>query len=108
MKGKNLFIVTGLIMALPLMANAQCQTGSGYWGGMMGYGGGLLPFGMLTGLLLWILIIGVGIYLFKQLLRSSEGMGQSRALDIAKERYAKGEINKEEFEEMEKEIKRSR
>lgn len=67
-----------------------------YGYGMMGYGG------MFFGLLFWIIIIVLAYFLIKSLIeqnknRSDEGRS---ALDIAKERYAKGEITKEEFEEI--------
>jgi putative membrane protein len=76
----------------------------GYMGnygyGTMGYGG------IFFGLIFWILIIVVAYLLIKKLLEQNKnkgGEGKS-ALDIAKERYAKGEITKEEFEEMKKRL----
>lgn len=72
--------------------------------GMMGnYGYGMMGSGgMFFGLLFWIVIIVLAYFLIKSLIeqnknRSSDGKS---ALDIAKERYAKGEITKEEFEEI--------
>ena len=79
----------------------------GYGGGMMGnYGYGMGYGGMFLGLLFWIIIIWVAYLLIKSLIdhnktRSSEGKS---ALDIAKERYAKGEITKEELEEMKRNL----
>ncbi|MHB8103792.1 MAG: SHOCT domain-containing protein [Methanosarcina sp.] len=71
-----------------------------YGYGMMGYGG------MFFGLLFWILII-VGAYLLiKWFVEQNKTRGgeEKSALDIAKERYAKGEITKEEFEEIKKRL----
>ena len=71
-----------------------------YGYGMMGLGG------MLFGLIFWIIII-VGAYLLIKYLieqnkvRSGE---EKSALDIAKERYAKGEITAEEFEEIKRRL----
>ena len=75
----------------------------GYGGGMMGnYGYGMGYGGMFFGLLCWILIIVVASLIIKKLLEQNKtrGEGQMSALEIAKARYAKGEITKEEFEEI--------
>jgi putative membrane protein len=72
----------------------------GYGYGMMGYGG------MFFGLLFWIAIIVLAYFLIKSLIehnKTRSGEGRS-ALDIAKERYAKGEITKEELEEIKKNL----
>lgn len=80
----------------------------GYCGGMIGnYGYGMMGYGgMFFGLIFWIIII-VGVYLLiKYLIEQNKARtGEEKsALDIAKERYAKGEITKEEFEEMKKRL----
>lgn len=67
--------------------------------GMMGYGG------MLFGLLFWIVMIVVTYLLIKWLVEQNKARGEEKsALDIAKERYAKGEITEEEFEEIKKRL----
>lgn len=58
-------------------------------------------------MLFWaVLIIGT-VILVVGLLKSheSESKKQLRPLDIAKERYAKGEIKKDEFEQIKKDLK---
>ena len=61
----------------------------------MGYGG------MFFGFLFWILIIVVAYMLIKRLMEQHKDQSEVKSgLHIAKERYAKGEITKEEFEEM--------
>ena len=72
----------------------------GYGYGMMGYGG------MFFGLLFWILIIVLAYFLIKSLIEhnKTQGIAGKSALDHAKERYAKGEIKKEELEEIKKNL----
>lgn len=66
----------------------------------MGYGSGFL------GLLFWIFIIVLAYFLIKYLIEKNktQGVVGKSALDIAKERYAKGEITKEELEEIKKNL----
>ena len=71
------------------------------WGNMMGWGGG--GFGL--GHLLWWVLVIVGIVL---LVRSLSGRSRrddgSRALGILEERYARGEIDKAEFENRKRDL----
>lgn len=87
-------------------AFAQAAPGGGYPGGphMLGWGGG---YGMIFGTIFMILLLAVVIAVAVLLVRWLGGLGQSdasrpsrpAALDILKERYARGEIDKEEYEE---------
>ena len=69
------------------------------WGYMDHYGWGGMGFGML---LFWGLLI-VGIVMLVKCTMSSGSCGkrdgEKSALDILKERYARGEIEREEFEQ---------
>ena len=70
------------------------QNGGGFMNPFMGWGGGLMM----------ILIWGAIIFLLFVLARSVNAMHHSvqqprTAIEILKERFARGEINKEEFEE---------
>ena len=67
--------------------------------GMIGYGLGFHGFGWIF----WLLIIGLIFFLFSSGSGSSNKSAKS-ALDILKERYAKDEISKEEFEEKKKHL----
>ena len=69
------------------------------------YGGGIWMF---LHLLFWILII-IGVillvvWLVRQTGESARGRGEETALDILKKRYARGEIGKEEYERMKKDL----
>jgi len=61
-----------------------------------GYGGHIMW-------VLFLILIAVIVYLILQNMRPGKKNGQS-PLDILKSRYAKGEITKEEFERMKKDI----
>ena len=79
----------------------------GYDGGMMseGFGGGL--FGGLFMLIWWaVIIVGIVVlvkWVAGQAKYTRDGHDKT-PLDILKERYAKGEINKEEFEAKRKDL----
>ncbi len=74
---------------------------------MDGWGLGYGLFGWLMMLLFWILIV-VGIVLVVRWFISEgkpKGLGtEETALDIAKKRYARGEIDKEQFETMKRDL----
>jgi putative membrane protein len=71
--------------------------GGGWWP-MMHYGYG--------GVFMWIImivLIGVLIYLFIQLQKGKAGSLET-PLEILKKRYARGEITKEDFDRMKKDL----
>ncbi|PKN50817.1 MAG: hypothetical protein CVU55_15270 [Deltaproteobacteria bacterium HGW-Deltaproteobacteria-13] len=77
----------------------------GGWNHMMNYGYGYGFGGMFMGIL-FIIIIGVVAYFIIQSARAktSDGTLQETPRDILKKRYARGEITKEEYERMKKDI----
>ena len=62
----------------------------------MGFGG----FGMIFMFLFWGLIIGLIVMLIRQLSSKSNSKQEDLPIDIVKQRYAKGEISKQEFDRL--------
>ncbi|MBI4768403.1 MAG: SHOCT domain-containing protein [Deltaproteobacteria bacterium] len=77
--------------------------GGGGWNHMMNYGYG---YGGMFMWILFIIVIGVVVYFIIQStkVKTSSGTLKETPLDILKGRYAKGEIAKEEFERMKKDL----
>ena len=64
-------------------------------------------FMMIMMLVFWLLVIAGGIALFRWLIRDNRNRNQNpsdTAIEHLKLRYVKGEISKEEFEQMKKDI----
>lgn len=99
----------GLEMSVLTVQWGGYDMGPGMMGGWgMGYGMGW--FGMIISLAFWILIIVGLVFLIRWLamsVRDAGGKGHANgetALDILKKRYARGEINKDEYETVKKDI----
>ncbi len=70
----------------------------GHWG-MMGSYGGLFMW------IIFLIILALVVYLAARWIKQSSGAGAKETpLDILKNRYAKGEITKEEFEQKKKDL----
>ncbi len=71
----------------------------------MGWGGGFgMAFVFIFMVVFWGGIAALIIWVVNKLTKSGNTTSRSNSLDIAKERYAKGEINKEEFEQIKKDL----
>ena len=107
---KKIFFLTISISAFYLLPNFILANGNhnGMMGNMMnwdswGFGAGWVWLGWVFMILFWILIIVGIIALIRQLIAPGRDKAEGKsALEILKERYAEGEINKDEFEEKKK------
>jgi len=82
----------GNMMGSGMMGNNPTGLGFGYWG-----------FWNIVWYLFWIGIIVLIIWLIYKFIIKKEPSSET-PLQILKERYAKGEISKKQFEDMKKEI----
>ena len=83
--------------------------GAGYTDWMCGSGAFFSgPWGMFVGLLFWGLVIFLIIRLALSVFNSRSGTGRSdggtNSLEILKERYARGEISRDEFDQMKTDV----
>lgn len=77
--------------------------GNGGWSNMMGWNG-LGLFGWIPMFLFWIILILGVIALLRYLGKSGQPGGGKTPLEILKERYARGDIDKKEYEQMKKDL----
>ena len=104
---RKVFVIASFL-SLPLLAAACGPFGPGPgrgWepGQMMNYG---FCYG---GAFMWVIfltVLVVAVYFIVQALKSKNSAPEAREtpLDILKKRYAKGEITKEEFDRMKKDL----
>jgi putative membrane protein len=70
-----------------------------------GYGGGwMFVLGGFLFIVFWAVIISLIIWAIRKYTGSTGNISSKSPLDIAKERYAKGEITKEQFEQLKKDL----
>ena len=74
------------------------------WDGPDGWSWGWIGLGVFHMGLFWILVILGIVVLVKWLASSGASRTASRALDILKERYAKGELTREQFDQMKRDV----
>ena len=83
-----------------MMHNGFGQYGNWFCGPGAFFSG---PFGWILTLLFWGLVIYLVVKLFQALFSGGRGKEASR-LDTLKERYARGEINEDEYHRMKSEL----
>ncbi len=88
-----------LAFFLVLLVSVSCT----YPGHMMPWGSMHYGFG---GLVLWLVIAAIVVVIIVAIVGSSKTSTEAgeTPLDILKKRYAKGEISKQEFEKMKKDV----
>jgi putative membrane protein len=75
---------------------------NGFMPGYMGWGWG--PIGLIFNILLWALIAAIVIAVIRRVFHKRDWHVMDQSMNIIKERYAKGEITKEQFEQMKKDL----
>lgn len=111
---KKLMVITTTILVFSTLSFTAYAMGGGMGGGMSrgmgGSGWGMSWLGGIFMFIFWIFIIIGIIFLVRWLIQTTrEESGKNiddsqNALDILKERYARGEINKQEFEGKKKDL----
>jgi len=117
---RSIWIVVAVLIGLGLLVGGLLWS-RGDWS-MFGYGPGMMDgnfgFGMMNGfgfggifmILFWIVIIALGVWLVGSLVSRANSQPPSNLpsaespLDILKKRYARGEITKEQFDEMRRDL----
>jgi putative membrane protein len=97
-------IVGSVLGAAPAAAHAALQ---GMWHGHGPGGYGMMGWGYGGWFLSWIILIIVAAVVVYLVVRASKGPGsgpraEADATEILRQRYARGEITKEQFDEMRK------
>ena len=95
------YVMVGVVMFLRFSFTGTAYangTPGGRWGWHHMTGGGAFMW------LLWIIIIAGAIYFFVNHAHQQHAHPRDTPLDILQKRYARGEIFKEEYEEMKKHL----
>ena len=97
-RAAGLVAATAAGMAAVSPAFGEETTARWYWGWHMWDGGGWF-FGPISMLIFWALVITLIVLVVRRITGSNERASASGALEILRERFARGEIDKTEFEE---------
>ena len=103
-KFMKLLSSAGVVLSSSLAFGQAPSQGYDRWPGMMGWGCGMgWPWPMIF--IFWIVVIaGIVYFVRSSFARKGRGSSEESALDILKKRYARGEINKDEYEKIKKDI----
>ena len=102
-------LVVGFLGTTPALAQPD-RYSDWHMGRWLMEGWGMGWFGMIFMIIFWGLIIVGLLLLIRWLIQNTSGKAHSgvsagsKAMDILRERYARGEINRDEFESMKKDL----
>jgi len=107
---KTALIIGGIILAIIIIVPTIIGAVTGWQG--YGYGYGMMGPGMMEGFgamglmgVFWIVVLGLIIWAVVAAARGAgQAGGSESSLEILKKRYARGEINKAEYEEKKKDL----
>ncbi len=115
---RSIWIVVAVLIGLGLLVGGFLLSRSGW--SMFGYGPGMMDgnfgFGMMNGfggiftILFWVVIIGLAVWLISSLVSRTNSQPPANLppaelpLDILKKRYARGEITKDQYDEMRRDL----
>ncbi len=111
-ESRSVWAIVAVVSLVLVLFIALMMGGGVMGGGMMGnwnWGSGGNPLGGLLTLVFWALLIGgvlvVVLWALGQVRPTNNDAGnQQDALEILKQRYARGEINKEQFEQIKRDL----
>jgi putative membrane protein len=110
MRDRNLLVLVAVLAVLGLSFSVVWLRVEGmgfHMGPWMEYGEWWWAWWMPLGMVIFFVVIGVGLYLLIRGFEIRESKAD-RALEIARERYARGEITAEEFEKIKKSLSEGR
>ena len=71
---------------------------------MHDFGGGWMIFGSIFMILFWAGLVALIVWGVSKLTKQHSSTNKQSPLDITRERYARGEISREEFEQIKKDL----
>jgi putative membrane protein len=98
------FLFVGPFMFMGAMMGPGMMGGWHMGQGMMGYGYGFNWIAAVLQTILFVVFLGLIIFGVYYFIGGGRPKSSERSLDILKERYAKGEITKEEYDRIKREL----